>query len=482
MSFQHLLSRSTEGDPQNTRRPIAPALLYVLMGLGLWVGAPGLVFADQGEAADRGSLPFVELVEMLRSARIAGMEGDVAAEKAGIEAAVEAYPGSLAPIYALVEHYRRFPPTAEEEARLLQLLAERLRDPENPVPLGILARMALDQDAEEETLELVVENLRRRTAAEGSVEYLQLLGGLEERLGNTEAAAAALKRLYEAEPSEDLAVSLVGLLQELERYGEAADLLKPYAEEDEGFGWLIRYARALGLAGRFEDLLPALEVLDERLEALPEDQRGEWVESLRFGVYRRAAWALRDAGRHEGAERLFRRMVELQPDSDEARSAIVFFYSDEAERREQEQALADRWAEVTEPNDLLDEGIRRLAGGDSAGALGLLRRAAPKFPQMEAAWYNLGIAAYQQEDWELAAAALERAAALNGERVDTQLNRGIALFQAQRYEEAVEALGRALELDPERSNAHYYLGNAYKALGDDAAFQRHLATYREQQP
>ncbi|MDY7092065.1 MAG: tetratricopeptide repeat protein [Acidobacteriota bacterium] len=418
---------------------------------------------------------------MLRSARIAGMEGDVAAERAGIEAAVEAYPGSLAPVYALMEHYRRFPPSPEEEAQLLRLLAERLRDPENPVPLGILARMALDPDAEEETLELVVENLRRRTEAEGNVEYLQLLGGLEERLGNTEEAAAALQRLYDVEPSENLVVSLVELLQELERYGEAADLLKPYAEEDEGFAWLIRYARALGTAGRFEELMPALAAIDERLDALPPDQQGEWVESLRFGGYRRAAWAMRDAGRHEEAERLFRRMVELRPDSDEARSAIVFFYSDEAERQQQEQALADRWAGVTDPNDLLDEGIRRLAGGDSAGALELLRKAVPQFPKMEAAWYNLGIAAYQQEDWEMAAAALERAAALNDERVDTHLNRGIALFQAQRYEEAVEALNKVLELDPERATAHYYLGTAYKALGDDAASRRHLAAYREGQ-
>lgn len=456
------------------RRLAAAAGIALLLGSGAVAGGE-----PQGDAI----LPPVECVERLRAARIAGMTGDPQAEREQIEAALADFPRSLAPLYALIDHHRRHPPPPEEKAKLLALLAERLRDPETPVPFGVLAKMARDPEAELETLELVAETLERQqreARARGDQpdgDRLRLIAGLQERVGRPEDALETLRGLWALEPEPELVLPLALLLDRFGRYREAVELLAPYATDDRPH-LVYLYARALGAAGDFDQLL----ALIERFEARPSDgPRTAWQDEQHRNLLRRAAWELHDAGRGEEAERLFRRLVELAPDNDEARAALLYFYASDGDRREQQQAMAASWEEVRDPNALLQEGIRRLAAGDSAGAVELLEKAVPQFPELEAGWFNLGIAATQVEDWDLAAAALERAAALNGERVDTHLNRGLALFHAQRYAEAIASLERALELDPGRSTAHYYLGNAHRALGNAAAAERHLAAYRAAQ-
>jgi len=56
---------------------------------------------------------------------------------------------------------------------------------------------------------------------------------------------------------------------------------------------------------------------------------------------------------------------------------------------------------------------------------------------------------------------------------------GVVLAQQKNYPEAVKALQRAVELDPAQSDAHYRLGNVYKAMGNAKSAQEEFAKVRK---
>jgi tetratricopeptide (TPR) repeat protein len=191
------------------------------------------------------------------------------------------------------------------------------------------------------------------------------------------------------------------------------------------------------------------------------------------------AWSLRDAGRDAEAEQVFRRALAFDPEDPETQAVLLHLYGNETEREAHDEAVARRWQETTDPQALLDEGTERLAAGDARGALELLRRAAPEHPNLEAAWYNLGIAAYRSKEWPTAEDAYRRAAAINPQRADSHFFRGVALVHLERWAEAVGALSRALALDPARLQAHYHLAVCHERLGDREEAARHRRLYEE---
>lgn len=156
---------------------------------------------------------------------------------------------------------------------------------------------------------------------------------------------------------------------------------------------------------------------------------------------------------------------------------LLHLYATEEERGEYAAAVSESWEEEVDPQKLLDEGTQRLAAGDAEGALDLLARAAPRFPNLEAPWFNLGMAAYRLERWEQAAKALGRAVELNPERAAAHFFRGVSLMHLERCGEAVDALERGVGLDPERTASHYYLMHCYRDLGRAEDAERHRRLY-----
>ena len=74
-----------------------------------------------------------------------------------------------------------------------------------------------------------------------------------------------------------------------------------------------------------------------------------------------------------------------------------------------------------------------------------------------------------------ARAALERARAVGAPAAVVAYGLGRAALAERRYRQAVEALEAALAERPDATRAHYPLALAYRALGDAAAAERHLA-------
>ncbi len=454
-----------------------------------------LLAPGQAPGDSRACLPAEECVRLMRGARIARMHDDAAAERAKLKAALDACPGEIAPIHALVNHYRRQPERLEGYREFFALLSNRLRDPAYDLPAGVAEYLMREPAVEREELSEVLANVSRQTAVESPApRLLRIQAQLQARLGQLEAAAETLERLRRLDDSADLIETLFSLYARLERWQDAADLLEPRIEGDARLRF--SYLQALGKLGRTEELLKQIEFFSVRPPAtedgaevgpLVRADSGKEVmlantRELFDPLLKRVAWDLRDRGQDADAERIFRDLLARSPGDPSLQTIVHHLYAGAEERQSQTQALADRWAAETDPRVLFDGGTQKLTAGDAAGAIDLLRRAAPAFPDLEAAWYNLGTAAYQLKEWPTVDSAFARAAELNPARAARFFFRGIALYELARCGEAVPALERAVELDPARTLAYYYLAVCHRQLGNPeaaaAARQRYEAGRR----
>jgi len=87
------------------------------------------------------------------------------------------------------------------------------------------------------------------------------------------------------------------------------------------------------------------------------------------------------------------------------------------------------------------------------------------------AWLWLGLALYAVKDYGQAAAALERAAELDG-RVEVLEALGAAYLAARRFSDAERVYTEVVLKAPNRAEAWYHLGWALKALGRDSEAKR----------
>lgn len=414
------------------------------------------------------------------------MHGDTDAQLATLRAALESFPLEIAPIYALLEYHREHPLPQEEFDRFRSLLAGRLEDPESDLPVAVLRKLVDDPEAEDGRLELLVAHASRRLAsgAGDRAELLDLRVAAQGRLGDLAGAVESLQQLRAIAPSETVAWELYRGLVGLERWDEALVVFEQLLV-DEQLDLLELHVRLLGKAGRVEQQRMLIERSIEEARSDPAEgdkvRLGIGDERTLLGSLAEAAWDLRDAGRDEEASALFARIVELDPENEQARKRWVYLYGSSEQRSEVATSEAVRWQQEEDPFALYDAGTELLAAGDPAGALELLERAAPALPELEACWYNFGMAAFQTEAWQTAASSFAHALELNAERAESAFFRGMALNQLSDCAGSVTALERALELGIDRRLTHYYLARCYRALGDGISAERHRRLYAESQ-
>lgn len=432
----------------------------------------------QPATGQAGEMPDVQCLRLLRSARIAELKSQSDVEAAWLNRARNECNQPTAALLALLRAHLRNPLPEEEIQEVRRDLVAAFDDPSSAPPPGVLEFIAREDEADETVL-LASRRLVERRLSSADVDgarFLRLKALLSQRLGDRVEATEALAELRAMEPkNEEIAWALLRLLSIQQDWNRAADLL---AEMAENGGSTVRslYARILARAGRVEDASEQLEILGgevDREDALALNNYAAEVLA--------AAWNLRDSGRLEEAERLFRlaeRHAPLQGwPSVEAKGALVHLYGTVEERAAHQTAVADRWQSVSDPQSLLNEGANQLASGNFDQAIELLKRAAGELGHLEAVWYNLGFAAYRAERWDEAWQALDRASELNDQRADTFFFSGMAMVSLERWEEAIPRLLRALELDPERRHAHYQLWVCYRSLGLEAEASRHKAAY-----
>ncbi|MCG8455257.1 MAG: tetratricopeptide repeat protein [Holophagales bacterium] len=497
-----------------------PAVLVLLCLAGVGVGVPpGRAENPAADEKAASGLPPADLLRGLRSARIAHMRGEHEQELAMLTATHELYPDDLSAIEARLHYHRNHEGPPEKVRELRTLLADRLASPSAAWPIATLIPLAHLSSDDPAVMRAIADHLLRRAdqLRTEDEELLGLLGELSGRLGDEDLHVRVLERLEQLAPAFAIRWQLVRLYRVQGRHEEAATLLERWLGDEDPPG-IVRstYISVLSRLGRLAELEAQLELRAAELGltngqiaslgAEPTILRGDptstsatpdpgpalvisgsvsgsepdsrMVSRLRF-VYEieSSAWLLRDAGRDEAAERLFRWALAIAPENPRLRSIVTHLYGSPEELRALAEVEDLRWTRESDPQDLFAEGTKRLTAGDSASALELLRRAAPGLPRLEAAWYNLGMAAYREEAWETVVEAFGKAAELAPERAQTFFFRGLALEKLDRCAEAVPDLDRAVTLDPSRAIAHYYLADCYARLGEAAKSAHHRQLY-----
>ncbi len=432
----------------------------------------------QAPVSATGDLPNVECLRLMRRAEVARLSSQAAAEVGWLKRALQDCNEPAAPLTALLRVHGRRPLPGNEAQELRKALIATFDDPSSAPPPGVLEHIARGEEAEESVLRAVF-GLVEKQLALGSgdrARFLRLKALLEQRLGRRREAAETLVELRSLEPgNEEIAWALLRLFTILSNWEDAADLLGEMVEGG-ATGLRSRYAQTLARAGRVDEANEQLLLVAAELDHSDQLQLNDFAANVLA-----AAWNLRDSGRLEEAEGLFRLADEHAPSDErvgrEAALALVHLYGSAEERAAHQQAVTDSWQQVKDPQLLLNEGANQLSAGNYDRAIELLKRAAEELGHLEAVWYNLGFAAYRAERWDEAWQSLDRASELNDQRADTFFFSGLALIRLERWEEAIPRLLRTLELDPGRRLAHYQLWVAFRLLGREDEAARHQAAY-----
>jgi tetratricopeptide (TPR) repeat protein len=168
----------------------------------------------------------------------------------------------------------------------------------------------------------------------------------------------------------------------------------------------------------------------------------------------------------EGRElALNRRRAAVEAEATRGRGATYprYGYSAEVLRRG-DQAAAER---------LVEQGVRFHDGNRLEEAIELYQKATENDPGNFDAYYNLGVAAYERGDWEMAQRAYERALVVEPESLKARFNFAAALERGGYPVDAVIELERLLERHDGESRIHYRLGSLY------ATVLRHMEKARE---
>lgn len=450
----------------------------------------GLALALLAAGAGAAELPAVACVEAVRRARVEGATSGPAAARARLEAALALPDCELPALVELVSWYRGAEPSGAISGELLRRLVQQLEDPSVVSPVGLVRSLAL-LPASPEQIESLLAALEQRRALAGSrqpppsaAEREELLVGiadLQTRLDRHAETRATLALLLELRPYEGWRWRALDLDLRLERWQDAARGIESLLAEPAAPAEYLRplYVTTLARLGRYEQMLAEIERLPAAEAPLPGEPDSPRVELLVD-----AAWALRDAGRDAEAETVFRRVLAADPDHEGALAALLHLYGSAEEIAAARAELAARRAREEDPQALYEEGTDLLTAGDVVAAHPLLARAAPGLAgtsYAEAAWYNLGLAAYKLKRDDEAARAFEQASALAPTRADPYLRRGLALHRAGRCAEAIAPLARAVELQPDLAAGHYYLGECLAKNGDETGAARARERYRRLQ-
>ena len=227
--------------------------------------------------------------------------------------------------------------------------------------------------------------------------------------------------------------------------------------------------------------------------------------------------ALSEAGKYDQATLVFKRIVEMQPQTVEQWTDLARYYiyledydsatsvlSQAAEAMPDSSEIYLYWGTALESTERYDEAIAVYQRGlehlpdaveiylywglaleqqDAwAEAVGVYSQALAVSPGEVALHVRWGISLGRQGHWEDALAQYETAASLSSAYSPTFLHWGIALEELERWEAALEKLNQAVALANDKSRVLFYLGSCYeqasRKLGRDEYFDHAIETFQ----
>ncbi len=257
------------------------------------------------------------------------------------------------------------------------------------------------------------------------------------------------------------------------------------------------------------DHLARLMVTERDLEDILAEESAEVLYHL--GV------ALSEAGQYDQATLVFKRIIEMQPQTVEQWTDLARYYiyledydSATAVLSQAAEAMPDSshiylyWGTALEKTERYDEAIAVYQRGlqhlpdavelylywglaleqqDAwAEAIDVYRQALAASPGHAALHVRWGISLGRQEQWEDSLAQYETAASLDSAYSPTFLHWGIALEELEHWEAALEKLNEAVVVANNKSRVLFYLGSCYeqasRKLDRDEYFDRAVETFQ----
>ena len=189
-------------------------------------------------------------------------------------------------------------------------------------------------------------------------------------------------------------------------------------------------------------------------------------------------FALYRAGKHEEAQVIYRRVLQMQPDHPDALHLLGVARRQSGKPKEAIELI--RRAIAVRPGNpvyVSNLGTAFEAAEDNDNAMAAYRRAIQMKPDFAEAYQKLAMLLSKMGKLQEAVSALKRATDLKPDAGDWFLELGKMLTGLKRYDLAVKPLQRAVELLPENADAHNKLGVAYYGLRrfDEALAQQRRA-------
>jgi Tfp pilus assembly protein PilF len=130
----------------------------------------------------------------------------------------------------------------------------------------------------------------------------------------------------------------------------------------------------------------------------------------------------------------------------------------------------------------LNQGIQSLHSGDFGMAIVHLQRAVAASPKSDQAHNFLGIAYFQQKNYQLSKIHFEKAIALQPSYAEAYNNLGSNYFVLQEFEKAKGMFKKAIEFSPKKASPYYSLGNLLLMMGQQEEGITYLAKGIELDP
>jgi protein O-GlcNAc transferase len=177
------------------------------------------------------------------------------------------------------------------------------------------------------------------------------------------------------------------------------------------------------------------------------------------------AMTLHRQQKENAAQRLYRKVLDLQPDHVNALNALSAVYLQRGAAREAMALINTSLARLPQqPVVWSNLGLCRQRLDDFEGALIAYDQALQRAPDFPGALYNRGAVLRQLHRWPEALLDYERALSLQPDYADAHNNRGNVLTDLGRLPEAIESFSVALQLQPEYAEAWNNRGVCYWRL------------------
>jgi tetratricopeptide (TPR) repeat protein len=174
------------------------------------------------------------------------------------------------------------------------------------------------------------------------------------------------------------------------------------------------------------------------------------------------------SGRLADAERIYRRVLEVDPDNREALHLLGLIAHQVGNSALAVQLIGRAILRGPDPYFLNNRGAALQKLGRYSDALADYDAALALKPGYVEALGNRGIVLQKLTRFQEALSSHEQALATNPGYADAWSNRGDTLLQLGRYDEALASYANALAIDPHHANAHFNAGQCRLLLGDFA--------------